>query len=87
MVGIYQVVWRADFYICRGKTTRELDYRKVDGELPGVPIGIKGNQMYLYGNKYMCVVDTRDTVDRRHAPKPTTALYWLPPKRGEKVLF
>ena len=44
--------------------------------------------MYTYielgGKIYVYVVDTGDTMDRRHAPKPTTALYWLPPKRGEK---
>ena len=46
---------------------------------PGSSEGIElGAKIYVY------VVDTRDTMDTRHAPKTTTALYWLPPKRGEK---
>ena len=44
------------------------------------PLHLPGRTASELRGKYMCVVDTGDTMDTRHAPKPTTALYWLPPK-------
>ena len=47
------------------------------------PLHLPGRAASELRGKYTCVVDTGDTMDTRHAPKPTTALYWLPPKEKD----
>ena len=55
--GSGQVRWRLILYVSRVKNTAQLNYGKLDEQSLGILSGIKENHMFLYGIKFMCVVD------------------------------